>query len=1057
MASLRDTQRALALSSMRSVFLVVALVGLAVHGFCIAASQCWVYPDSIDYIQLAGGIVDSLDFTNELYLVRTPGYPLLLAGIFRFAGEYSPVAIVIVQHAMILASALLTAAIAFRLTDNRRVALLAGCLCGCSLQLLAYANLVLTETPYTLVLIAALYALIRFIDDQRWRWLALASALAGVGYLLRPIGLYLLPVLGLLALRQIRASWAAGRSWRPVLAGGFASALPALLIVAPWMVVSAYSHKSLQATRCLDYVLYLRAAEFDGLDSTKSEAMLDIHRVMTEAQAAGSLPPNADYRDRATVIRAYHAVRGLSFAESSAIMGRAGRDLMREHSWAIGANTFRYAAWLLLAVDPVYRFQPGGAAGVDGKRDTDAEIFDIGTYAFGPGSWEPTLREHRRHLPLSAEARPATPAWTAMASWFQRHIETGSPVLGVADSLYEELVLLIALGGLGSLLLSTQRVAWWTVAAVLGLHVLVSAFLGGSQTRYAAPIRPILCLYMALIPLAMWRGAAWIGRWVRERQIRSSRDRTGPAGVLAIIACLALGVGALCFAASNLWVVPTSVEYLELAKEVAQTGRFHNELFLLRTPGYPLLLAVLFEVFGTGSGTVLLVLQHLLTAATAVLTGAVAWQLTRRRSLTLVAGIFAACSLQTLAFANQVMTETPYLFALTAAVCGLISYHRGGKLRTLAIASAMAGVAYWFRPIGLTLVCVIPCIVLHRVWRTHQSTSALDELRHAIRPPPRFALARSSLAPLACGVLPMAAFVAPWWIHNQMVLGANSFVRCYDFALYNRAAFVERADPQTDSDLADIQRVVAQAKAEGKIDKDADEGLAWTVWQSYRAVDGTPLAESSAALGRAAEKTLLRNPLGVAMGTLKSSAWMLLTPDSSYRYQPDGAPGLAGKRDPNAELFDSALYLDPLSALLAPYSGDMEFVRGPTKWTSLWSFMNRWFLRNIERRGPILGVGDSLYEELILFCLAAGLLSLLTRERASWAILLAVLALQIVPCAFAAGIGPRYTVPVQPILNLFGAYGIVGGVTLLLRSLVWVAETTAAHARVTPRVTLTTP
>jgi hypothetical protein len=497
----------------RTVCLVVAATALLVHGVCIAASQCWVYPDSIDYIQLAGGIADRFDLTDELYLVRTPGYPLFLAGLFVLAGEHSPLAIVISQHVMMLATALLVAAIGWRVTASTCAALAAGCLCASSLQLLAYANLVLTEAPYTLVLVTAIYSLVRFIQEEKWRWLALASLLAGVAYLLRPIGLYLLPVCGVLALRQV---WVARNSdplWRSMLAGAMASAIPAVLLAAPWMIVSAYAHKSLQATRCLDYVYYFRAATLEGLDSTQSETMVDIHRVIAEARASGRLNSDADYRDRATVIKAYQAVRGLSFADSSAILGRAGRDLMREHPWEMLVGTLRYAVWLLLSPDPVYRFQPGGAPGHDGKRDTDAEILDIATYGVGPGSWESTLNEYREYLPLESASRPASSEWTAAALWFHRNIEKGRPVLGIGDSLYENLMMLVALGALVSLFL-VQRAAWWTIAAVITLHVLVSVFFGGAQTRYAAPVRPLLCLYLALVPYAFWHVSILLKHWL---------------------------------------------------------------------------------------------------------------------------------------------------------------------------------------------------------------------------------------------------------------------------------------------------------------------------------------------------------------------------------------------------------------------------------------------------------------------------------------------------------------------------------------------------------------
>ena len=137
--------------------------------------------------------------------------------------------------------------------------------------------------------------------------------------------------------------------------------------------------------------------------------MTDIHEVLEQAVTEGHLPPDATFRDRATVIKAFEEVRGAPFAVSSGIMGSAARDIMREHRATIALNTFKYAYWMLLTPDPVYRFHPGGAPGVNGQRDRHAELFDVGTYAFGAGSWNHILKNHRHHLPLDAKPRAATP------------------------------------------------------------------------------------------------------------------------------------------------------------------------------------------------------------------------------------------------------------------------------------------------------------------------------------------------------------------------------------------------------------------------------------------------------------------------------------------------------------------------------------------------------------------------------------------------------------------------------------------------------------------------
>ncbi len=1017
--TLHITERSARAACPLLLLLFIGAVALVTNSFSLLGARLWVYPDSIDYVQLAGGIADRLDLSNELFLVRTPGYPLLLAAIFRAFGQHSPVVILVLQHLMVVAVALCSAAIAWRLTSRTGVALLTGVLCACSLQILAYANLVLTEAPFALTLVLCVYALIRFQEEGRGRWLGLASLLAGVGYLLRPVSLYLLPIcvaVGLWRSWEGRLPATAPRLLRQASAHLAFSLVPALVIAAPWMALSTWSHRSLQATRCLDYMYYLRAATFDGLDSTQSEAMRDIHSVIHQAQAAGQLPKTADYRDRATVIKAYQAVRGIPFAQSSAILGQAGRDLMNEHRWEILVGTFKYAGWMILSPDPVYRFHPGAAPGIGGRRDPHAELYDTATYAFGDGSWEQVLTQYRHYLPLSAEPTFLTPLASEASRQFYRHVENGEPILGIGDSRYEFWALLCVLGGAASLL-HRARAGWVTVFAVLSLHVLLSAFLSGPQTRYAMPVRPFLCLYAAIALIVVPSQLLIVVRGAIGRLEPWGSQAPRPAAVVAVVTVLAVVVEGVALSASHLWVVPTSLEYLELAREVAEHGDFSNELFLLRTPGYPAFLAIVFRIFGGHSAAAIFILQHAMTVAIAPLVALTAWHVSRRTSMALLAGVLAACSLQVIAFAGQIMTETPYTLALVACVYLLVRYHRQGGPWTLAWASGLAGIAYLLRPMGLTLIVVLSAVALGRTW----SSTRIHCARSRWRP---------VLSAQLAAITPMALMVVAWWAHNQVVYGANSFGRTFDFALYNRAANVERASGKPNEQFTQIDDIVARAKSEGLIDADADEGMAWTVWQAQRAVEGTPLRSSSELLGSAARKKLLDDPWGILWGTAKYSAWMLLTPDSSYRYQPDGAPAVDGRRNAAEEIFDSAMYLDALQAPLQSYADYLVLGRGPRAATSLWSGVNRWFARHVEHGAPLVGIGDSLHEELVLACLLAGGLSLFTNNRGAWLIIIAVVSLQIVPSAFVAGIGPRYAVPIQPFMKLFAASAIMGAVVL---------------------------
>ena len=490
---------------MRTVWLVVLLTASVANAMSLASTPLWIYPDSVDYIQLAGGIVDDGNWSHELFLIRPPGYPLLLAALFRLFGPASPIALQVVQHAMNVAIALLASAVAWHVSRGRWTALLTGVGTAASLQVLAYANLVLTETSYLLCFSACAFALVRAVGDQRLRWLVLASTLAGIGWLFKPVAVCLACGCGLtgawLALssrtpRDSTAPDAVRRRSTPLARiawPALAAIVPVLLVTLPWHLHGARLHKANGTNRTLDYVLYLRAVTFDGLDAPGSAALNDIKAVVEEGKAAGILTTNATHRDRGTVMKVYARLRGAGFAECCAVMGEAGRDVMQAHRRSIALNTLRYAAWMILQPDPVYRFLPGGAPGVDGKRALDADIYESSTYSSGPGSWEPLLRRYEQHLPLSPDARSLTPMWTAMVTWFHNTVDQRPGLLGVGGSRFADMAILCVVG-LGCGVLRRDAAAWRLLVVLVGAHILVSAFLGAAQTRYVVIVKPLLIL-----------------------------------------------------------------------------------------------------------------------------------------------------------------------------------------------------------------------------------------------------------------------------------------------------------------------------------------------------------------------------------------------------------------------------------------------------------------------------------------------------------------------------------------------------------------------------------
>ena len=501
----------------KRVAITVFPVALLVNAISFAASQFWVSPDASYYVELAGGLADRLDFRSQLFLIRPPGYPIFLAVFFRLFGNTSPTAIMVAQHLMVVGVVYLVTLIAWRITRQSWIALVAGIMTACSLQLITYANLVMTEVPYTLATVWSVYHLVAYHQCNRCRDLALASLLVGVSYLFRPIGMTLLPICVLVA---VLAGWRAEtisirKTPSPLAKGGLRgvsvrlwnvigircayAVAPAFAVVLPCMIQNQLIHGGDLSTRCADLALYFRIVYMDKLDSTRSEALNEIRSVVAEARDKRLIADNADYRLWGPVWQAYEKTRGVGLADSSRTMGRAARDLIREQPLAVLDGTIRYSLWMILVPDGFYRFHPGGSPGMrtaDGecRRDPNAAILAADTYE---PMMRPWTKPYEHYLPLRAESTTITPLWSGLARWFHTHIENGPSILRIGDSPYEAFGWLCIAGMLASLFLP-QRGCWLIVIAAIGLQVVVSAFLAGPTPRYAVPVRPLLLLFPTL-------------------------------------------------------------------------------------------------------------------------------------------------------------------------------------------------------------------------------------------------------------------------------------------------------------------------------------------------------------------------------------------------------------------------------------------------------------------------------------------------------------------------------------------------------------------------------
>jgi hypothetical protein len=176
--------------------MVLAVALAANFAYLLASNGDFYYPDSFTYLAPARNLLHGrgfLDSTGAIDTLRTPGYPLLLV---LFGAATLPV--IILQHLLNAALAAAIYMVMRRRGGTRLAALLASLLFAIDTPTIHYANKVLTETVFTLLLFAAF-----LLALARPRPVAL-GILSGMLVLVRPIAVAWFAVLAIfLVIRRV--------------------------------------------------------------------------------------------------------------------------------------------------------------------------------------------------------------------------------------------------------------------------------------------------------------------------------------------------------------------------------------------------------------------------------------------------------------------------------------------------------------------------------------------------------------------------------------------------------------------------------------------------------------------------------------------------------------------------------------------------------------------------------------------------------------------------------------------------------------------------------------
>lgn len=276
LGSLRDIRRTLILIGLLAAVTSLAYF-LRFHDFST--------PDSFSYLDPARNLASGNGFKDAQgypETFRTPGYPLLIVPFFRFGLDLKY--LIVLQHLFRIAIVLSATLLAFKLTNSRRHALIAGILICLDLPTLEAANTIMSETLFTAVLLTAFWLLWKSSENSQrnWKTSALAGLATGASVLVRPVAmLFVGPAVLYLFLIRKTFRWSA--AWSFVIAF---SCLPLFWATRNYQQTNRFTVSSVSG---VDILLWRAAAVLARHDPGGLDANFEKRQRQLQAQACDEI------------------------------------------------------------------------------------------------------------------------------------------------------------------------------------------------------------------------------------------------------------------------------------------------------------------------------------------------------------------------------------------------------------------------------------------------------------------------------------------------------------------------------------------------------------------------------------------------------------------------------------------------------------------------------------------------------------------------------------------------------------------------------------------------
>ncbi len=419
-------------------------------------------PDSISYMDAAHRGLFS-------YPERPAGYPVFLRVVHGATFGWFP-AEVALQHALGLAAGLLLYAALRRLGMSRPLALLPSGAILLGGDQLFYEHAILSEALFTFLLVGALYAAVRALDERPAAWAAVAGALLGGAATVRTVGVFLLPAIALWLL------FARSGPWRGRLLPAVACVVAGVVPLAGYVGLQAHYTHDVMLSRTSGWSLYARVGHFADCDKfTPPRGTKGLCQDIPASKREG---PVVYFHDASSPARLLLGQPPAGDAKLGAFARQAILHQPLDYAKTVGKDMLRYV------YPEIGRHVPASGTPPDGLLFSNASgrfqgpaLYLIGTY------WHPVVPNHRASDVLAR---------------YQRMVR-------VHGFLLPPLFLLAVAGLWPADRRRRAGIALLGGGALLVMAVPAATLLYG--WRYAVPVLP------ALVGAAMLGGSALVDAW----------------------------------------------------------------------------------------------------------------------------------------------------------------------------------------------------------------------------------------------------------------------------------------------------------------------------------------------------------------------------------------------------------------------------------------------------------------------------------------------------------------------------------------------------------------